>query len=279
MNRRMLNSQPMSPLPDVHHRVNSDVVLLGASNLTLCLPRILRIIEASQLNPVHVWAAHGHGRSYGNWSSAFIRSLPGIRDSQLWQDLDHKLNRSDRDSTRLAVITDIGNDLIYGTSAECLLEWIHSCLERLENLGFQMTLTQLPLESLRELTPMRFRVAKSLFFPTHPTTWEQIRQQVEILAPELNKLCERSGRRIVVPPGHWYGMDPIHIRRSQRLQAWQMILDSFPEMGSSASVSSPRLDVSIRHWLRAPAERRLLGLTHRAAQPTLSTARLRLSVY
>ena len=35
--------------------------------------------------PLDVLAAHGHGRSYGNWSRVLVRALPGIGVEE-WRD-------------------------------------------------------------------------------------------------------------------------------------------------------------------------------------------------
>ena len=47
-------------------------------------------------------------------------------------------------------------------------------------------------------------------------------------ARELNESLRRlgleHGARLVEPSPSWYGMDPIHVRRSRRRQAWNEIL-------------------------------------------------------
>src|SRR6185295_11056994 len=50
------------------------LVVIGASNASMALPRVLRTLEP----PLELLVAAGHGRSYGSWSRYFARELPPI---------------------------------------------------------------------------------------------------------------------------------------------------------------------------------------------------------
>jgi len=63
-------------------------------------------------------AALGHGRSYGAHSKFVVRTLPGILQSGLWRHLESLSTVPTR-----ALVTDIGNDILYGFSAEQTLAW------------------------------------------------------------------------------------------------------------------------------------------------------------
>ena len=88
--------------------VSSQIVVLGASNVSLGFPHLLRLIQSALPQLEEMYACHGHGRSYGNWSKVVIRELPGIVESQLWS----ALGELDHPKQRMALITDIGNDLV-----------------------------------------------------------------------------------------------------------------------------------------------------------------------
>ena len=70
---------------------------------------------------VEVLAALGHGRSYGAHSRFVFRTLPGILESGLWQELESRPQLPTR-----GLVTDIGNDIFYGFSPEQTLGWIES---------------------------------------------------------------------------------------------------------------------------------------------------------
>ena len=62
-------------------------------------------------------------------------------------------------SQRLAVITDIGNDLLYGFSVEQLALWIEEVIHRLHQQGNSISLLRkLPVESIQSVGPFRFQI-------------------------------------------------------------------------------------------------------------------------
>src|ERR1043165_8514894 len=92
------------------------VILLGASNLALSFPTVVATVRQTWSEAVEIMAAMGHGRSYGQDSSVLGRKIPGIFPCALWQDLQ---NRPPLPTS--ALLTDIGNDILYGISPDRLL--------------------------------------------------------------------------------------------------------------------------------------------------------------
>ena len=88
------------------------VVALGASNLSRGLSRLTAVVRDTIPAP-RLLVAAGHGRSYGASSRVAWRRLPSILQSWLWRAFD-RLEPPARDRRLLAVVTDIGNDLLYG---------------------------------------------------------------------------------------------------------------------------------------------------------------------
>ncbi|HEY4597786.1 MAG TPA: hypothetical protein VIJ02_15405, partial [Thermoanaerobaculia bacterium] len=115
-------------------------VLLGASNLRISLPLVLDRVRRRAGGPVEVLAACGHGRSWGAWSRfLYVRHLPGISRCGLWEEL-----RSRPLLPTLAVVTDVGNDLVYGAPVEEIAGWVEACLDRLVP-ETEIVMTLLPL--------------------------------------------------------------------------------------------------------------------------------------
>src|SRR5688572_31021942 len=105
-------------------------ILLGASNLKISLPPLLAGLRRRAGGPVEAFIACGHGRSYGAWSRfLFVRRLPGIAGCGLWPALE--ASPPLRNVRRVALLTDAGNDLVYGASPEEIAGWIGTCLDRL----------------------------------------------------------------------------------------------------------------------------------------------------
>jgi hypothetical protein len=235
-------------------------ILLGASNLKISLPPLLAGLRQRAGGPVEALAACGHGRSYGAWSRfLFVRRLPGIAGCGLWPALEALPPRH-----TLALLTDAGNDLVYGASPEEIAGWIGTCLDRLDRYEAKTVLTLLPLPRLEKLTPWQVRLAVSLLFPGRPAPWPGLLERARDLDGRLRELGERHGVRLVEPEVAWYGLDPIHLRRKVRQQVWDHVLSLwFPDPPAKVPGRLPRIP-----WFGAE-ETRLGPLNLRTAQPAL----------
>lgn len=244
-------------------------IVLGASNVTLAFPRLWHGLRRASAEPLEMFAAHGHGRSFGNWSRIGPRELPGIVPCRLWDDL---AAQSPSSEPPRALITDIGNDLLYGVAPDQIAAWIATCLERLTAMSARIVLTQLPLASALSLGRTRFQFFRSLLFPSSELQFDDLRPQVA----RLNQHILDLGRTHNVPTldlhGHWYGFDPIHIRRRYRDPAWQELLTSWFDDPAAANFRAANPTQSLRQWRQRPSERRWFGREQTAAQPTLREA-------
>lgn len=239
------------------------VILLGASNLTLAFPLVVETLRAT-LGPVELYAAHGHGRSYGMTSRVLARTLPGILNCGLWSDL---AGRPRPARTPLAVVTDIGNDLLYGAGAPQIAEWVEACLERLHGEGATVVITQLPLESVLRLGPARYAATKALFFPGKGPVWDRMRPLAAELDQTLAELGQKWGAICVRPRPEWYGIDPIHVRRRLRPHAWGEYLSPLLPPANPPQVTQSRFLTALAYWRLRPASRCLFGLTQLRSQP------------
>ncbi len=239
------------------------VILLGASNVTLGFPMIAEGLRRSLPMPVELFAAHGHGRSFGLRSRVLMRRLPGVRDCRLWDDLDERTSPSTRP---LALITDVGNDLLFGVRPEVLLSWVEECIERLRGHDTAITVATLPLESTLRMSAARYQATKALFFPGGGPDWATMQQMTADVDAGLRELAERHECRVVSPRGEWYGFDPIHVRRRHRAAAWSEMLSAWPGI-EGVRIERQPVARQLRFWRLSPAERDLWGQTRQATQP------------
>jgi hypothetical protein len=236
-------------------------ILLGASNLHAALPAVLDGVRRKAAGPAEVLAACGHGRSYGTWSRfLFVRGLPGIAGCGLWRALDG------RPSLRtLGLITDIGNDLVYGASVDEITNWVEACLDRLARHRAEIVLTLLPLGRLEKLSAWEVRLAASLLFPGRSAPWPGLLDRARELDARLRRMGHDHGARLVEPEAAWYGIDPIHFRRSVRGEIWNRTLSLWPADPGSLDRSAGR----IRIPLLGAEEFQLFGITRRTPQPAV----------
>jgi hypothetical protein len=240
------------------------LVALGASNLTRGLRSLVRLARQSWGEQARVIAALGHGRSYGQSSRLLVRRLPGILDCGLWP----ALARGGSESTR-ALVTDVGNDILYGVPPEQVLDWVETCVERLQAVTDDVTITDLPLAGIRRLTPASYLFFRTLFVPSCRLPLAEAQRRSEHVALGLVALAERRSLRLVRLRPEWYGLDPIHIRPSLWPAAWGEIAGLGGLPAASAAHTAAAGPGAFRLYLARPERMDCLGLELGRPQPSL----------
>lgn len=198
-----------------------NVVILGASNVTLSLPLIWTSLRSHSPEPVRLIVMAGHGRSFGMPSTVLGRRLPGILQCGAWAALQRLVPP---DEPLKVLITDIGNDIIYGVPSAELTGWVGEVLDRLQAWTPRLVMTGLPLCSLRTLSAARFRFFRSLFFPHSKMLYEDVHRIAHEINADVLQRATDYAAEFIEPQAEWYGFDPIHIRRPHRRAVWQQFL-------------------------------------------------------
>lgn len=231
---------------------------LGASNLTLGLHTAIATARATFGPDVEFLTALGYGRSYGADSAVAFRRLPGILACGLWRDLERLPPRRTR-----ALITDVGNDILYGFSAARILSWVEEAADRLLARTSDLTITGLPLGSIDRLSPAAFLFFRSVFFPPCRLSRDTVVGVAEEVDAGLKHLALERKARLVPPDPSWYALDPIHLRPRVWRSAWREILKGDGEAAPAAAFSP--LEWAGFHLL-PPHRRWLAGLERRHEQ-------------
>ena len=239
------------------------VVLLGASNLALSFPTLVATARSIWGVPVEIMAAMGHGRSYGQDTSVFGRKISGIFPCALWQDLQ---NRPPMPTA--ALVTDIGNDLLYGVPPDRLYEWVEQCLDRLTVAGAAIVVTQLPIENVERLSEARFQFFRRLIFPRSRLTLADAKVLVREFNDRLIELGESRKISVIPVSSAWYGLDPIHLKRRAKRHAWPALLSSWRVADAPLAAARPSLWTTAYLTSLAPWERSIWGIRRRASQPS-----------
>ena len=239
------------------------VILLGASNLSRSFPTIVDTVRRTWSEPIDFMVAKGHGRSYGQDSAVLGRKISGIFPCALWQDLH---SREKLPTT--ALITDIGNDILYGVTPDQLLNWVEQCLDRLADAGATTVVTQMPVGSIEGLGERRFQFFRRLLFPRSTLTLADAKRIVREINERLIAL-EKTRKISVIPvSASWYGLDPIHLKQRIHREAWSTLLADW------RTTDDDRAHARSSLWTRAylaglaPLERSRFGFRRRTAQPS-----------
>lgn len=231
------------------------VVALGASNLSRGLPRLVAAVRRRVAAPI-ILAAAGHGRSYGVNSRVAWRRLPSILHCGLWRALD-RLTPPTCDHRLLVIITDIGNDLMYGFSVSQTVGWVREGLARLADRGGRLAVTGLPLASVARTGPVRYRLLKGCYVPGCPLPLKDLQTAVVDLDAAVRAVAREYGALVIAQPGEWYGFDTIHVRRRRLDSLWGEACRAW-----DISDTGVLARASLIEWLRVgrqPAEIRSLA--------------------
>lgn len=255
------------------NRVSTEnvVILLGASNLTLGWPRVMQQIESYVAGPRVVLTAHGMGRSYLASRSSFLaRQLPGILQSALWQTLP-LMNPV---TPPLVLITDLGNDLIYGRNPLEVAESARECVARFRdwNPEAKFVVTRPPVSSVCSLGPMRFRFFRKIIFPRCQLSLADAQSQTVELDGRLVDIQDDLNATLIEPMAEWFGADPIHIRRACQPEA-------FARMMAGWNVTPAEAVSGIRHPRPTAELRWVWGREKITAQPVVNLGETRVFAF
>jgi hypothetical protein len=225
------------------------VVLLGASNLSLTFPMVIETALDVFGRPLEFFIAMGFGRSYGRESKFFQKFFSGILECEIWKALDRA-----RALPTVGVAADIGNDLPYETPVTAIVESIERTLDALGARGVRAVLNNIPLPSIRALSPARYALMRRILFPRSRMSHGELMRRAEELSGRLETLAAERKTPIFTGENAWYGFDPIHPRRKWAGEIWQ-------RMFAAASPGAPL--VVMRHPPRRDA-RELRRLQSRA---------------
>lgn len=259
------------PPPEADAGPRKTVVVLGASNVSLAWSEIVNLACRTTSHPVDLVTAQGMGRAYVSASSgfAFLR-LPGILRSGLWD----RLNEINADSSPSVLLTDLGNDLLYGRSVEQVLSGASACIDRIREWcpAADLIITAPPLESVLKLGAVRFQVVKRLLFPFSRLSLAEVHDATQLLSSGICDMAESHHIKLYVPPAKYFGIDPIHIRKKFRGDAFREMFDLWQQQ--------PGPDVSsVRSRRVIPQDRLVFGRVRSQPQPKVESDRLRVFAF
>jgi hypothetical protein len=238
------------------------VVLLGASNVARGISVILGTAGQVWAQPLEVFVACGRGRSYGRPSRVLRRELSSITDCGLWDAI-----RARDPLPTAALVTDIGNDLVYERSVDEIGDWVDACLSRCAALDARLLVTRLPIDNLAGLAEWKFRLVRKIFFPRCRLDLATITERATALDARLLQVATRWGARTISHRREWYGFDPIHITFGQMSRAWREILGHWTDDGSQRPLERASLGRALYLHSVFPECRKVFGFEQRAAQP------------
>ena len=249
------------------------VVVLGASNVARGLARLSAVVRARAAAPVSLFVAAGHGRGYGVNTRVAWRRLPSILGCGLWRALDRE-----RIERPLAVVTDVGNELLYGLGVSAVAGAVREAACRLAERGARLTITGLPLAAIAGVGAVRYGLLRTLYVPRCQLGLDELKAATCWLDEELRAIAADTGAAFIEQPGEWYGFDALHVRRLHLDTFWHRVGDAW-----GLPVATARPQPSLTEWAvlgsRAAEVRSLAGRTRLTRQPVVEREGFRVWMY
>lgn len=196
------------------------LVLLGASNLSRGCFAFARHMKAClHPRPVEVLIASGPGRAYYASGGLLNVVYPPIYSSNIFEVAQ---NKSESGYQVVALVTDIGNDIMYGVSAEKVIETVQQIFVRLQSMNAEIFYTTLPIAFEKGDHPVWFCILRSLLFPRSTVTYDEAMAGIIEVNRFLKESACRQGR-LIPDMDRYLGYDEIHYGWLRAHNAWSHV--------------------------------------------------------
>ncbi|MFQ5444990.1 MAG: hypothetical protein ACE5EK_10285, partial [Nitrospinales bacterium] len=139
------------------------LVLLGASNLARGYYGLIHFLRRHlHPRPLLVLNALGPGRGYCAEGGIFNVVYPPIRACGIMDAVREKAKPPCR---VVALITDIGNDIMYGVPVKTITDCVVELLKTFRELDANVLMTSIPSSMERDIGKIPFAILRTLFYP------------------------------------------------------------------------------------------------------------------
>ncbi len=195
-------------------------VLLGASNLARGYSALTDYIGQNiPRNSVRFVNALGPGRGYCARGGMLNFSYSPIGECRVMESVSPQ-----RDRQIAVLITDIGNDIMYGVPEPALIECLDTLIEKSLQWNAEVFVTSIHVDVARDLGKFSFQILKTLFYRKSLVTYEQADSAVKQVNQYLLDKSSQSDRlHLVSGLGTFCGLDKIHYSLLKSHLAWSRI--------------------------------------------------------
>jgi len=195
-------------------------IFLGASNLARGYGALADcLIHCLSPDPVEILHALGPGRGYSAEGGIFNITYPPIGSSGI---LESAKRRKEKARKVIALITDIGNDIMYGVPAPEITACLGTLLQKLNALEAEVFIHPIPLDFSKDVSERQFRILRSIFYPHSRIDYLKAKEAVALVNGFLR---DRAGGRIHLLPSakDFCGVDKIHYSIFRSHKAWSRV--------------------------------------------------------
>jgi hypothetical protein len=226
------------------------LILLGASNLSRgCFAFSKHMKACLHPRPVEVLIASGPGRAYYASGGLLNVVYPPIYSSDIFE-VAH--NKSESGYQVVALVTDIGNDIMYGVSTEKVIETLQQVFARLQSMNAKIFYTTLPVAFEKGDRPAWFCLLRSLLFPRSTVSYDEAIAGI-IEANQFLRKYDSEHSHSIPDMDCYLGFDEIHYGWLCAHNAWshvaQVMLGTLG-VNMTSEITLPRMIRSYWEGLR-----------------------------
>lgn len=193
-------------------------VLLGASNLARGHLALANCLQRSLYpRPVRFLYALGPGRGYRAWGGFLRMVYPPIRSSRIFS-----AARENSGCQVVAVVTDIGNDIMYNVPPGDIMACLEDIFQRLRECDALILATPIPSSLETDLSRFSFLFLRSIFYPNSRVS----HQKAVASIGQINGFLKDSAKqkvRLLSGLEEFSGWDKIHFSLWRGHLAWSRI--------------------------------------------------------
>lgn len=213
----------VSPLP-----ADSPVllVLLGASNLSRgCFAFARHMKVCLYPRKVEVLIASGPGRAYCVSGGLLNITYPPIQSSDIFNVAQRKRESGYR---VVALVTDIGNDIMYGVSADQVIEVVQQMFDKLQSMDAEIFYNTLPVAFEKGVHPIWFYILRSVLLPFSRVSYDEAVSGI-IAVNDFIRQCDLKQGHLIQGMDRYLGFDEIHYGWLRAHSAWSHVAKAILE--------------------------------------------------
>lgn len=198
-------------------------VLLGASNLARGYSALTRHISKN-ISVSEFLNAMGPGRGYCarggllNFTYSPIGECSVMKSAKVYAERGFRIT---------VLLTDIGNDIMYGVPESSLIESLDTLIEKSLKMNAEVFLTSIHVDVSKDMGKTSFKLLKSIFYPNSSVTFDQADLAVKKLNHYLaEKSLQNERVHLVSGLGAFCGLDKIHYGLFKSHLAWSRVANA-----------------------------------------------------
>ena len=198
-------------------------VLLGASNLARGYCALTQHLSKG-ISGAEFLNALGPGRGYYARGGLLNLSYTPIGECQIMEQAKVYAKRGFRVTV---LLTDIGNDIMYGVPDQLLIECVDTLIEKSLQLNAEVFVTSIHVNVYKDFGKISFKLLRAIFYPNSLVTIDKANSVVKKMNHYLKEKSSQNERvHLISELGTFCGVDKIHYSLFKSHIVWSRIANT-----------------------------------------------------